>query len=883
MLRFKTTYIFLILVAGIVGCKQTKHVPDGKYLLKKNEIVQSGDNLDKYDLEDIIRQQPNYRRFGVKWKLMAFNMVDSAKVADKRIKKNIELRETNKKRLARQDKINSRRMDKAVKKGKEYYTEKIVSLKDTLDPRMFFREWYKYKIGRPPVIFDSLPYNKSLEQLGAYLQSKGYFYGNVSGVVKYKENKKCVVNYLIETGKPYIIDSVYIVADNPLVKERYDQFLKRRDEHPLEGKKFDKDLLDDHRYEVAKHMRNSALFGFSQNNISFLADTNKSNLTVTLGVIFGDRKIKPINVDTLITVPHELTHVSMVYFHLADTIRYKGNFAADMAERGLSIYDGQFLRTVDTLMYTKIRDKKTGAVDASRVAVLLYNGDNVVRPKILEAQNYLEVDGPYSEEKLERTYMSLLQMNLFDAVKTEMHEIGNGCVDAHYYLTPSKKQTFRFEPTFTNSNGYLGFAASINYVNRNLFRGGEKLTMSLSGGFESNPPVFDQYVDGSDNNSAAQSFNTFEIGPSTSLDLPGLFPFRLSNIAKQLRPKTVISAAYNFQQRNEFTRSSLQLNYLWHFYSKRTMLFRSGFPGLSVIRFVNIDNKPIFESKLHEINDLFLLNAYSNQFIWQDWKFTFEYNIKNKEHRKGNSQVYFRSSFDPAGNLFALFQKYQDTLDNGEYAIQGVAYAQFARLDNEFIFSKPFGKEQSLNIRFAIGAGLPYGNSPNSLPYDYSFFGGGANDNRGWRARSLGPGSYKYYIDTNRAATQIGDMRLGTSVEYRFDFNKLIEGALFVDAGNVWTSKEDVNRPGAKISGSWYKEIAVAFGFGLRFDLEYFIIRADMGIPIYNPAMPVGSRFITDDRDNYYNEGKAIFFDDYDKYLPKPFTPKLHFGIGYPF
>ena len=178
MLRFKTTYIFLILVAGIVGCKQTKHVPDGKYLLKKNEIILSGDNLDKYDLEDIIRQQPNYRRFGVKWKLMAFNMVDSAKVADKRIKKNLELRETNQERLAQQDKINSRRMDKAVKKGKEYYTEKKVNLKDTLDPRMFFREWYKYKIGRPPVIFDSLPYNKSLEQLAAYLQSKGYFYGN---------------------------------------------------------------------------------------------------------------------------------------------------------------------------------------------------------------------------------------------------------------------------------------------------------------------------------------------------------------------------------------------------------------------------------------------------------------------------------------------------------------------------------------------------------------------------------------------------------------------------------------------------------------------------------------------------------------------------------
>lgn len=898
MIRLKHTYILLILLGFAAACKQTKFVPEGRYLLKKNDIVQSGDKLDKYELEDIIRQQPNYRSFGVKWKLMAYNLVDSAKVADKRLRKNEQMRETNRERLARQDRINSKRMDRAIANNEAYYTEKIVKLKDTVSPPMFFREWYKYKIGRSPVIFDSLPFNKTVEQLGAYLRTKGYYEGAVEGSVHYKSNRKCIATYTITTGKPYVIDSVYMISDNPLVIARYTDYLRSgfRDttvqgiptrfftDHPLHGENFDRDLLERHRYVVAKNMRNNALFGFSPSTITILADTNRNDLTVNLGIKFGDRYIKPISQDTLIRTKHVETYINSVYFHIADTLYYKGSFARDMRERGLPIFEGQFLRTVDTTHYTKIREKRTDAIDVSRVAIFTYNGELVIKPKILEAQNYLELDHLYSEQLLERSYLSLLQLNLFDAVKTELRELESpGCVDVHYYVVPSKKQSFGFEPRATNSNGFLGVSATLNYVNRNLFRGAEKLTMSLSGGFESQPPVFDETVDGEKIKTAARSFNTFEIGPSTSLDLPGLFPIRLRSFSKKLRPKTVISTAYNFQKRSDFTRGTFQMNYMWRFYSKKTMIFQSGLPLMSVIKFVNIDKTDAFAAKLDQLNDLFLLNAYSNQFVWQDWKFTFEYNIKDRENRKGNSQLYFLSTFDPAGNIFSLFRKYQDTLANGQYAIQGVGYSQFIRLDNELIVSKPLNKEQSLNFRFEIGSGLPYGNTRTSMPYDYSFFAGGANDNRGWRARSLGPGSYQYYLDTNRTATQIGDMRLGASAEYRFEFNRVFKGALFVDAGNVWTAYNDTNRVGGQISKNWYKEIAVAAGIGLRIDLEYFIVRVDLGIPLYNPALPEGSRFILDDRDNYYDLGKKTFGENYSQYLPLPFVPKFHFGIGYPF
>lgn len=887
-------------MSTVIGCKQTKHVPDGRYLLKKNKIEQKGEKLDKYEVEDIIRLKPNYRSFGVKWQLMAFNLVDSAKVADKRIRKNEEIREKNRKRLKRQDLINSKRMDRAIAKEKAYYTQKIVSLKDTIEPSKFFREWYKYKIGRPPVVFDSLPYEKTVEQLNAYLRTKGYYKGIVAGEVEYKKNRKCIVTYTIYSGEPYRINKVYMVSENPLLYNRYTEFVEKefRDtnerklalryytDHPLQGEKFDRDVLNDYCYRVAKYMRNEALFGFSANHITILADTNQAELTVDIGLNFGDRYIKPINTDTLIRTKHVETYINKVYFHIADTIHYNGSFMGKMREMGYdSPFDGQFIRTIDTSYFAKVRDKETNVIDASRVAVFMHNGELAIRLKTLEAQNYLEQDAKYSEKDLERSYLSLLQLNLFDAVKTEIQELNSpDCADVHYYLVPSKKQSFGFEPRATTSNGFLGVAATVNYVNRNLFRGAEKLTMSLSGGFESQPPIFDETIDGQPIQTAARSFNTFEIGPSTSLDLPGLFPIRLRDFSKKLRPKTIISAAYNFQNRDDFVRGTFQLNYIWRFYAKKTMIFQSGLPGMSVIKFVNINKSEEFGTKLIQLNDLFLLNAYSNQFIWQDWKFTFEYNIKERENRKGDAQLYFKTSFDPAGNIFSLFKKYQDTIAGGQHAIAGVGYSEFIRLDNSLIVSKPLNKAQSLNFRFEVGFGIPYGNTETSMPYDYSFFGGGANDNRGWRARSLGPGSYKYYLDPDRTATQIGDMRLGASAEYRFEFNHVFKGALFVDAGNVWTTYEDINRVGGQISKDWYKEIAFSAGLGVRVDLEYFIVRVDLGIPLYDPSMPAGARFISDDRDNYYEAGKVAFGEEeYKKLLPVPFVPKLHFGIGYPF
>ncbi|MFK7786528.1 MAG: BamA/TamA family outer membrane protein [Crocinitomicaceae bacterium] len=883
-LLFKHTIILLILVVGAASCRQTKNVPDGEYLLKKNKVIVSGDKMDEEELAEIVRQKPNFKRFGVKWKLMMYNAVDSAHVADKRARKNLKLREKNKKLRAKEDRINAKRSAKANLKNREYYTQKIVQLKDTVKPKKFFREWLKYKIGRPPVVFDSIPYNKTLEQLSAYMRKKGYYYSAVSGLVEYTKKRKAKAIYNVVTGNCYYIDSVKVEADNPNVKANYSKYVNKQEEHPLIGKPFDIDMLDDHRFDVATYMRNSALYGFSPTHVYYEVDTNRQTKKVNLSVIFLDRLIRPEgNPDTLISVPHQTTYIRDVYFHIADTSLYDGNFADYMKKQDLSIMNGLVLRTIDTLDYKEIKKRNSDELDPKRQATFIYNGEMLVNPEILEMQNYLESTNYYKEEYGERTYTRLLQLGLFEGIKTEIVEIpGTRNLDIHYYLIPLKKQSFGAEPKATNSNGFLGVSATVNYSNRNLFRNGAKLTLSISGGFESQPPVFDETVDGQSVQTSARSFNTFEIGPSIKYEAPGLLPMRITRFSKRHRPRTVISTAYNFQRRDDFTRGVFQLNYLWQFYVGKHQLFQAGLPGASVIKFVNIQKSQQFEDVLIGLNDQFLLNSYSDQFIWQDWRFTFEFS--KKDPKKGRPQVYLTSAFDPVGNILSLFDKYLDTLDNGQRKVFGVAYAQFVRLDNELIVYQPLGKEHSFNFKLNAGAGLPYGNSQNSLPYDYSFFAGGANDNRGFRARALGPGVYKYYLDLNRTATQIGDVRFGGSFEYRFPFNSLVKGALFFDAGNIWTFREDSNREGGNFTKDWYKQLAYATGFGVRLDFDYFIIRIDLGIPLRNPALPDGSQWLFQSNQAYLDALEAEFGPGYQTLdLPERFTPQFHFGIGYPF
>lgn len=929
-------------VLAIASCKlrSTYAVPEGKHLLKKNKLEVKGDNMDKSSMEKVIRQQPNLSTLGVKSRLIVYNMVDSAKVEKTRMKKAAKLRRKNDKRRQREIRVNTRRRDRAIRRGKETYFYRTIELKDTLSPKISLRERMKYRFGEAPVIVDTFLFEKSKEQLSIYLHKKGYFYDTVTGYLDTVRRKKIVAHFKVITGPRYYIDSVYLITDNSSVRSSYVNYIRKEQgdsplnepfyKHLVKGESlnvpFDQDVLADYKNRIAQYMRNDAYYGFSPTHVKFRADTNKTTMKVKLGIEFTDRFIRSEeNPDEVVAKRHAPTYVEEVYFHIADTSMYLGNFRATMDDLQLEMKKDNFLQTIDTLVYDDLmkkvslpdslkkkykqtyykstvernifgQPKDSIAQDKFRIATFLFNGKAVqrhgrdtlimfVKPGLIEAQNYLENENYYKEYYLDRSYNRLQQLGIFAIIKPVIEEIPGNKIIVHYYLVPAKKQSYSFEPRFTNSNGFLGVSASVNYTNKNLFRSGWNTTVSMSGGFESQPPVFATTLDGAQIQQTGRSFNTFEFGPTLKFDLPGLFPVNVAKLDKRQRPRTILSAAYNFQQRPDFSRSVFQLNYLWKFYVGKTQIFSVGLPGASVIKFVALKKTPEFETRINALNDLFLRNAYSDQFIWEDLKFAFDYDNINADDKKPRLRVTSNTTINIAGNLLYYgFRKLQAQDSMGHYQLFGVPYSQFALIDFKLTSYYDVNRRHTLAGRIMLGIGSPYKNTVTSLPYDYSFYAGGANDNRGWVARSLGPGSYKYYLDTLRTATQIGDVRFGGSLEYRLAKGKLIQSAVFLDVGNIWTIKDDPNRQGGKLSKNVPRELGLAVGYGIRLDFSFFIFRLDAGLPLTNPALPDGSRWIFQSRDAYNLEiANSGMSAEQIKKIPPPFGLHFHIGIGLPF
>ena len=342
------------------------------------------------------------------------------------------------------------------------------------------------------------------------------------------------------------------------------------------------------------------------------------------------------------------------------------------------------------------------------------------------------------------------------------------------------------------------------------------------------------------------------------------------------------------------------MNYTWRWRVDKTQLFTIGLPFVSTIKFVNFENSDAFQAQINSMSDLFLRNSYSNQLIWEDFKLQFEYSNINKDFaadkghsvRKSNVDINFTSSITLAGSTLSWLTANKDTISSGQHTFYGNVFAQFVRADNLLVLTKRFNSTYQLAGKLMAGVGVPYGNSTTSMPYDYSFFAGGANDNRGWKARMLGPGIYKSYLDSTGTATQIGDIRMGGSVEFRFSMSQMLKSVVFADFGNIWTTKADEDRAGAEISAQFFKQVALTLGTGLRIDLDFFLVRFDIGFPMYNPSLPDNARWVFQDRTPYYQEGVQYYgisgtpdkqLEAAKSKMPRPFMPSLNFGIGLPF
>ncbi len=863
-----------------------RHVPEDHYLLVSNDIhIPEGTDLDKSEIKNVIRQRPNHRTLFIRLKLRFYNAIDSAKVEKTKERRLRHYKKRNKKLKAKQKRINEKRIHKALKRGDSLFEPKKVEFKDTINPKPTFRQRLKYKYGEAPVIFDPALMETSASQIKLFMQKHGYFHAQVETKVELDSAKqKAEVHYCITPKTAFIVDSMYLVRKNTTQAAVYRKFQKESKDALITPFRFDSKKLGKMRKSLTEYMKNHALYGFKENYINFEVDTLSRRDSIQIAVSISDRIID--EGENQQTKPFVSTQINKVTYHLLDTMSYRGHFKErELDPRGIKLTPYEEVPTFDTLRYDSYR----GHNEEFRTATFLYNGKPTTRPRLIEFQNYLEENNYYKGKYLTQSYNRLMNLDIFSSVKIKTTEVSDSAINVDYYLTPKKPQTFSFEPKATHNNSFLGASASINYINRNLFRWGHRLKISFSGGFESQPEIFGANDENTVLNDGTHSFNTLEFGPSIEYDIPGLVPLKLSWLTKSQNPKTTFSAAYNFQQRPDFKRQTFQLSYLWKFFDIfHTQVFTVGIPVIGGIQFVKIDKSQAFKDRLEEQNDLFLINAYSNQAIYKDAAVT--YSFTNPDLKDGDITFNYGFNFDLAGMVMSLITNKDPVNAEGYKEFLGQRYSQFIRLDNHFTLHQRIDNVNSLHYRLQIGAGIPLKNNGLTLPFDYSFFGGGANDNRGFRARSLGPGVYKYYLDTNRTITEIGDMRLGGSFEYRFKITKIFEGAFFTDAGNIWTYNNDPNRKGGQISKDFLKQLSVSAGLGLRLDFTFLIVRLDVGIPLRNPALPKNAKWIFQSREPYYQEGKDKWGINpntgdyyYKDYLPQPFKPQFHIAIGYPF
>ncbi len=874
------------------SCGQYTSLQKNQFLLTKNSFEIQGDKYLASELKPYIRQKPNKRFIGIPYGLLVYNAIDSSKIAIKRERHIAKLRLKNLEMFEKQSRINKKRNERAIKKGKLDYRFKKVIPYDTINVRMSFREWIKFRFGEKPIVFDSIDYNKTLTQFKIYLRKKGYYDAEINGNVDYNRRKpKVHVSYSVKTGKVYQIDSIYLNSDNKVLNNLYLEFNEKEKGKIVKGTIFDTDRLNSYRDKLSKYMRDHGVFGMNSSNIQFVADSNQRDKTVKLRLEFTPRLYKNKNADKLETKDYSLTKVKEVYFHIIDTSSVPYNFKRKVEILERSLINNGYVSTIDTVIFTNnigLKAEKyrhdlkeiSDSLKKTRTIVLTFNFSYWLRPYVLEDANILQPNTYYSEENFDKTIQNLSDLGVFQSIKPEINDLGNE-LEIHYYLVPKKKLIYNLKPIVKTSGVYFGFSGNANFSNLNVFKGAEKIAIGFMGGFQSMPNPNKQNV-------GNEFFNTFEVGPSVKFEIPGLFPISKSLFSKNQKSKTLLQSSYGYQIRNVFTLQTFRLNYLYNFSVGKNTDIQFGFPGFSSINYVfypeEKKDKSFFDN-INSKNDPFTQNYYKSQLNWQDFKFVYQYQTL-KQQNSLNS-IFFKSSFDLVGNFISLFSIPSNTSNVNQRTLFGIPYSQFFRIDNEFIIAHKIARETSLHARVLAGTGVPYKNSQFSVPFDYSFFGGGPNDMRAWRAGTLGPGSYNYYKDTNFSTMQLGDIRLGFSSEFRFKITKTFKGAFFVDAGNIWTTNSDLKRPGAKFSTDWYKEIAVASGFGLRADFDFLVVRVDCGLKLRNPAMSEGSRWFFNKKDE---ETFKIVDANKSTYV-SPFLPRnlndvfnsLRLGIGYPF
>ncbi len=696
-------------------------------------------------------------------------------------------------------------------------------------------------IGEEPVIYDEFQKDKSSQQLKEVISQKGYFNAEVEDTVSFRK-KKAKVTYSIQANKPYRVRQVrYNFEDTTLreiiLADTLESLIK-------EGKRYDVEVLQNERNRLEKLLKDEGYYTFSKHYVYFEIDSSlQSN---RLDVYIGIKQFQQNTGDyRYVMAPHQKHVINRVYVY--------------------SNYDPQLALT-DPEAYNNSLD----TTEYEGLYFITSNREVTVKPKVIVQSNYIKEREIYNLTNVEQTNTHLSSLQVFRLINIQFREVPGEMdgefqpLDCIIQLAPFTQQSYTVELEGTNSAGNIGGAVNLLYQHRNLFRGAEVLNMKLKGAIEM---LTEEGVD------TLGFRNTIELGGELNLTFPKfLLPFlEAERFVKKYNPKTTFSIAYNYQRRPVYTRTiaNASIGYNWRSPDFSTHIIRPF--DINAVKIPVIDSVYFNES----IKDTYFENSYQDVFISG---INYSYIFNNQNLNKKQDFVFLRINAEAAGNIIYGVNKLLNTKkpeDKG-YELFGLEYAQFVKGDIDMRYNQVLNEGNDLIYRFSVGAAYPYGNST-SIPFTRQYFTGGANGIRAWHVRSLGPGSVG---DTIGYYNQTADIKIEAKLEYRFKLFWVLEGALFLDLGNIWTIKEDQNAvakydydPAFFQWNKFYNDLAVGTGLGLRFDFSFFVFRLDVGMKLRDP------------RDIYENDIKlnTSKWIPWDRKLSLRDDFTLHIAIGYPF
>lgn len=683
-------------------------------------------------------------------------------------------------------------------------------------PDKGFRHWLQTEAGNPPVLFKDFHKDQSVRRMQNKLYALGYFESSVKAD-KIIRNQLVNINYSVDPGDQYVISK--IILDSSLKKLQY-PLERLKNESILQTQKpYNLKDLRNERTRIAKHLQKKGYYYFSEHYIIFKLDSNLKRKNLKLYISLKDNI--PINAFR----------------------KYRIN--------NITVYPDYSLQSKQSIHdTTQFRDMLF--VDTSRR----------VSHRLIAASIDFRRGDIYSSQSYSNTLNKLMGLGIFKYANIAFYadtlaaDSLSPALNMDVYLTQHVPVNTRIElQAVTKSNSYSGPFLFLSYMNRNAFKGSELFQMDLNGGFES------QWTN------QKNSFISYEIGVDAGLSFPKfVFPFLDFEKfpSKKYTPKTNIGVGFSFENNVRFfTSSSLDASYSYHlqFSEYSTHDFR-----LISISYSNLINTTDRFDKLLDENPL-LGESFEEKFIFS---LGYTGNFEGRYNDEGEWNQYGRVGVELAGNLINGTEELSEKIFNinTDGKMLGVNYAQYARLTAEYRLVYEMSQKTSLVNRLELGLARPYGFSQ-TMPYSKQFFVGGANNLRGFHFRSIGPGSYQSADDDRYLFTHNGNLKMVGNVELRFPVAGPLRAAFFADAGNVWLWEENSDRKGSGFLNSKpLEEIAFNSGFGLRVDVEFFVLRLDLGIPIRRPYKIDGSNWIA------FKPFSKSWINEY---------PVLNIALGYPF